>query len=238
MWLWLELQPITTNPLAEHFQCAFMAAAASSSALLHLPSLSFGFHTFPKLQSISFQVRKAPPPSLYKYPTSASSSSPNPSSWDSEEQRWLREEQRWLREEQRWIREEQRWNSERESLLREIADLKLQVEALQLEKQMPSAPLLTDAVSNLASILQALRESEANLAATAGRIGDSGSAARPFLLEQGEVKDMVVEEIKSQQGFGEVKVGEEEEKKKMRPSLRMGSEGEVVREMQVCMLQI
>ncbi|KAL5990495.1 hypothetical protein ACLOJK_011397 [Asimina triloba] len=212
---------------------AAAASASASSLLLHLSSPSSGLHASPKLHSIAFQVRKAPP-SLYKYPISASVSSPNPSSWDREEQRWLREEQRWLREEQRWIREEQRWNSERESLLREIADLKLRIEALQLEKQTPSALLVSDAASNLATILQALKESEANLAAMAGQIAESGSAARPLLLEQGEVKEMVVEEIKVRESVGKLKVEEEEvkKKKKKKPSLRMGSEGEVVREMQ------
>lgn len=218
----------------EHLPCAFMAAAtATAAASLLLPSpLSFGFQTSPKLYSIGFHVRRAPS-SPYKYPISASLSSPNSSSWDREEQRWLREEQRWLREEQRWIRDEQRWNSERESLLREIAELKLRIQALELEKQKFSASLVTDAVSNLASILQALKESEANLAATAGRIAESGSGAGPLLLEQEEVKEMILEEIKVPESVG--KVEEEEEKK---PSLRIGSEGEGVREMQVCMLQI
>lgn len=211
----------------------------ASSLLLHLPPLpSHLFHgsqTPSQSNSISFQIRRNPNP-RFKTPISASSSSSsNPSSsWEREEIRWLREEQRWIREEQRWLREESRWNSDREALLREIATLKLQIEALEREKSTPSSPSISDAISNLASILQALKESEAKSKSEPRWIAESGSGAGRMLLEEGEVKEMVVEEIRVSESVEEVK--KEEEKKKRKVALRKGSEGEDVQAMQVCVL--
>ncbi|KAG1361848.1 protein disulfide isomerase pTAC5, chloroplastic [Cocos nucifera] len=94
-----------------------------------------------------FGVRRNPKPSSSpKFPIiSAAASDP---SWEREEARWLREEQRWLREEQRWLREESRWNAERESLLREVAALRLRIEALDREAVLRAAvdplPLLAE----------------------------------------------------------------------------------------------
>ncbi|XP_058094663.1 protein disulfide isomerase pTAC5, chloroplastic [Magnolia sinica] len=200
---------------------------AASSLPLHVPPLSRGFQTSPKSSSITFQIRRNSN-SLYKNPISASLSSSNPSSsssWEREEIRWLREEQRWLREEKRWIREESRWNSDRESLLREIAALKLRIEALEREKSLPTSSI-SDAVSNLASILQALKESDVKSAVS--WIPESGSGPQPVLLEEGEVKEMVLEEIRVSESVGEVR--KEEGKKKA--TLRKGSEGKDVQEMQ------
>ncbi|XXG61956.1 hypothetical protein AAC387_Pa05g0426 [Persea americana] len=207
----------------------------ASSLLLHFPPLPshlfHGFQTSSQSNSISFQTRRNPN-RRFKSPISASSSSNPSSSWEREEIRWLREEQRWIREEQRWLREESRWNSDREALLREIAALKLQIEALEREKSTPPSPSpsISDAISNLASILQALKESEAKSKSEPRRIAESGSGAGRMLLEEGEVKEMVLEEIRVSESVEEVKKEEEEKKRKV--ALRKGSEGEDVQAMQ------
>ncbi|KAI0513983.1 hypothetical protein KFK09_010015 [Dendrobium nobile] len=137
------------------------------------------------------------------------------SSWEQEEKRWLREEQRWLREEQRWLREECRWSSEREALLREIAALRLRIDALEGERSP-----LADAV-------------EAVLVAAKERRLIAG--AEKIIVEEDVVKEMVHEGIRVPEEEGE-KEGLKENKvvneKKERKTLRMGSEGEDVREMQ------
>lgn len=127
------------------------------------------------------------------------------------------------------MREESRWNSEREALLREIAALKLRIEALEREKSSSSSSI-PDAISNLASILQALKGSEPESGSGSGRIAEGGSGARPMLLEEGEVKEMVLEEIRIS------KRGEKLKEEKKKAALRKGSEGDDVRAMQVCVL--
>lgn len=89
-----------------------------------------------------------------------------------EESRWLREEQRWLREEQRWLREEQRWARDRDSLLRQIADLKLKIQALQ-------AGASSDTIAGL---LQTLKEKN--------QIAETGSSSRALDLEDEDVKEV------------------------------------------------
>lgn len=89
-----------------------------------------------------------------------------------EESRWLREEQRWLREEQRWLREEQRWARDRDSLLRQIADLNLKIQALQ-------AGASSDTIAGL---LQTLKEKN--------QIAETGSSSRALDLEDEDVKEV------------------------------------------------
>ncbi|KAK8556260.1 hypothetical protein V6N12_002670 [Hibiscus sabdariffa] len=140
------------------------------------------------------------------------SSSNNSSNFDREEARWLREEQRWLREEQRWLREEQRWVKEKESLLREISQLKLQIQALESRNSVHGASA-SETISRIGALLQVLKEKN--------RIAESGESAREMFLEEVEEKEVVVEEG--------VRVLE---KKIERKALRVGSEGDQVREMQ------
>uniref|UniRef100_A0A2P2L238 Uncharacterized protein MANES_15G051900 n=1 Tax=Rhizophora mucronata TaxID=61149 RepID=A0A2P2L238_RHIMU len=129
----------------------------------------------------------------------------NPANDNSGEFFWLREEQRWLREEQRWIREEQRWLRERESLLAEIQSLKLRIQAL--EDRIPAQREIVLEERN--------------------RIVEGGSVASPIVLKLGEEKEVI--------GVLENKQEEEEKKKdNKRKPLRKGSEGEEVRELQVC----
>lgn len=147
------------------------------------------------------------------------SASSSPAGWEREEARWLREEQRWLREEQRWLRQESRWSSERDSLLREIDALRRKVEDLE---RRSSAPGLGSAVQVL------------------GRIAETGSGgARPMLLEEGEVKEMVAEEVRVSEcaGNGGDSAKKEETTAPSRRTLRVGSEGEDVRQMQVCLCE-
>nr|XP_004298010.2 PREDICTED: uncharacterized protein LOC101295804 isoform X2 [Fragaria vesca subsp. vesca] len=100
----------------------------------------------------------------------------------SEDSRWLREEQRWLREEQRWLREEQRWARERDSLLREIADLKLKLQALQ-------AGASSENIASIAGLLQSLKEKS--------QIAETGSSSIPLELEDKEFKEVfTVSEVK------------------------------------------
>ncbi|XP_043703515.1 protein disulfide isomerase pTAC5, chloroplastic [Telopea speciosissima] len=198
------------------------------------PSLLPRFHCPAKLNFSGFQLHRTSPYLLLRgSPISAtnSSSSSNPSNWEREEIRWLREEQRWLREEQRWIGEEARWDLERESLLREIADLKLRIQALERENSVQGASV-AETVANMASLLQVLKDADLKLkSARVNQITESGTGPAPMLLESEseEVKEMVVEEIRMLESNKEGKV---ETKKVKRKSLRKGSEGEDVRAMQ------
>ncbi|PKA52777.1 hypothetical protein AXF42_Ash001758 [Apostasia shenzhenica] len=102
------------------------------------PTLLAGRHQYSGQSNFpaQFMVRRNPNPSSSSFNTTiAAVASSSSSSWELEEQRWLREEQRWLREEQRWLREERRWSSERDALLREIAALRVRLEAL--ERELP-----------------------------------------------------------------------------------------------------
>nr|APA20112.1 putative type 1 membrane protein [Populus tomentosa] len=136
-------------------------------------------------------------------------------SFHREESLWLREEQRWLREEERWLREEKRWSRDRESLLAEIQSLKLQIEAL--ENRISVLQGGEDTVAKVGLLLQVLKDKNNN-----SLIAESGSSARPLVLEEN-----VVEEQK--EVIGRVL---EEKKEKERKTLRKGSEGEQVKEMQ------
>ncbi|XP_065028816.1 protein disulfide isomerase pTAC5, chloroplastic-like [Musa acuminata AAA Group] len=185
-------------------------------------SLLPGLHRPPAKSSFPFpfQPRKYPSPiprttSSPRSPIFASLSSSSSSSWEREEQRWLREEQRWLREEQRWLREESRWGAEREALLREIAALRLQIEAL--ERDRP--------------------ELEAMILAAPQNEGRSGAAPpRPALVEEAQVKEMVLEEVRLSEAVverrEEVVVEERQQQQIRRKTLRKGSEGEDVRTLQ------
>ncbi|MBA0813029.1 hypothetical protein Gohar_026918 [Gossypium harknessii] len=151
--------------------------------------------------------------------SSSSSSSHNSSNFDREETRWLREEQRWLREEQRWLREEQRWLKEKESLLWEISQLKLQIQALENRNSFHGASV-TETISRIGALLQVLKDKN--------RIAESGESARDMVFEEVKEKEVVVEE-----GVRVLeKKAKEVEKKIERKTLRAGSEGEQVREMQ------
>ncbi|KAL1078447.1 hypothetical protein V6Z11_D10G160800 [Gossypium hirsutum] len=151
--------------------------------------------------------------------SSSSSSSHNSSNFDREETRWLREEQRWLREEQRWLREEQRWLKEKESLLWEISQLKLQIQALENRNSFHGASV-TETISRIGALLQVLKDKN--------RIAESGESARDMVFEEVKEKEVVVEE-----GVRVLeKKAKEVEKKIERKTLRVGSEGEQVREMQ------
>ncbi|CAD5195003.1 unnamed protein product [Musa acuminata subsp. malaccensis] len=190
-------------------------------------SLLPGLHRPPAKSSFPFpfQPRKYPSPiprttSSPRSPIFASLSSSSSSSWEREEQRWLREEQRWLREEQRWLREESRWGAEREALLREIAALRLQIEAL--ERDRP--------------------ELEAMILAAPQNEGRSGAAPpRPALVEEAQVKEMVLEEVRVSEAVverrEEVVVEERQQQQIRRKTLRKGSEGEDVRTLQQEALQ-
>ncbi|XP_010241120.1 PREDICTED: uncharacterized protein LOC104585818 [Nelumbo nucifera] len=200
------------------------------------PVLSHGLRNLSKLKFTPFQIRKFSSLPLKRFPAFASSSSSNTSDWDREEIRWLREEQRWLREEQRWIREESRWNSEREALLREISELKLQIEALERQNSLQGASM-SETVANIASLLQTLKDAELN-SPKQHRIAESGSGPTPMLLglDSEKVKETVVEEVRVLESSKENKEEEKQEKVKEVRSLRMGSEGEDVQAMQEALL--
>ncbi|KAF3322230.1 putative peptidoglycan binding domain-containing protein [Carex littledalei] len=157
----------------------------------------------PRVKSKTFSQNSNPNIRLTRFTLLCSSSS----SWDTEETRWLREEQRWLREEQRWLREEARWREERERLLAEIGILRLKLEMVEKER-------LTDVEAVVAR-------------------------PRPVLVEKAEVKEMLLEETVKVEEAREVReVGVEEKReagKKKKPdkrTLRVGAEGEDVRDMQ------
>ena len=137
---------------------------------------------------------------------------------DREESLWLREEQRWLREEERWLREEKRWSRDRESLLAQIQSLKLQIEAL--ENRISVLQGGEDTVAKVGLLLQVLKDKNNN-----NLIAESGSSARPLVLEENVVEEQkeVIDRV----------LEEQKEKEKERKTLRKGSEGEQVKEMQV-----
>ncbi|KAK7391589.1 hypothetical protein VNO78_20006 [Psophocarpus tetragonolobus] len=144
---------------------------------------------------------------------------------DREEQRWLREEQRWLRDEQRWLREEQRWTRDRDQLLREIADLKLQIQALErrlLTRDLSSPASVSDAVANVTLLLQVLKDKNLVL--------QSGSSM--LNTEDEKQFEEVVQHEK------EVVVVEESAMVQKRNSLRKGSEGGEVLQMQEALLKL
>ncbi|XP_019428371.1 PREDICTED: uncharacterized protein LOC109336304 isoform X1 [Lupinus angustifolius] len=151
---------------------------------------------------------------------------------------WLREEQRWIREEQRWLREEQRWARERDSLLREIAELKLEVQALQ--RRVSSHEVSSDAVVNVKTLLQVLKEKNLVL--------DSESSVRRLVLEHNENENRKEEEPEEViEHEKEVVVIEESVSAssssssatvKKRTTLRKGSEGEQVQELQEALLKL
>lgn len=140
-----------------------------------------------------------------------------------------------MREEQRWIREEQRWEAERESLLNEIKALKLQIEELQHEGA-------NNSISNVTNLLHVLKK-EVN------QIAESGSSASPLVVEaaaavEDAVEVVVKEVVRVEEKVKEkevIKPAEEVKKKevtKKRTTLRVGSEGDQVQMMQVCLIQL
>lgn len=178
----------------------------------HPPFLHFNSRSFP---SKSFPLSPSPSKLFLCF-----SSSTNSSNFDREESRWLREEQRWLREEQRWLREEKRWLNEKEFLLRQISELKLQIQALENRNSVQGASV-SETISSIGALLQVLKEKN--------RIADSGESTSEMVLEEVKEKEVVVEE-----GVRVLARREKEEEKKIeRKALRVGSEGEQVREMQV-----
>ncbi|CAN1144514.1 Protein disulfide isomerase pTAC5, chloroplastic, partial [Linum perenne] len=157
----------------------------------------------------------------------ASSSSSNSTSSSNASDRdallWLREEQRWLREEQRWLREEQRWFRERDSLLTEIHSLKLRIQSLEERISVSGTDGVSEAAgANVAPLLQVLKERSL--------IPESGSSANPIVLEETKEEEKEAEEPEP------ALVVDVRREDKVRKALKMGSEGEEVREMQVCSL--
>lgn len=110
----------------------------------------------------------------------------------------------WEREEERWLREEQRWLREERRWLREEARWNSEREALLKE------------IAALTIRIQALEHQRPRSMVE--------PAPRAVLVEETEVKELVLEE--------DVSVPQVEMKKKI--ALRRGSEGDDVREMQVC----
>ncbi|KAL7145170.1 hypothetical protein ABFS83_07G062400 [Erythranthe nasuta] len=142
-----------------------------------------------------------------------------------EEARWLREEQRWLREEQRWLREESRWNAERQILLQEISSLKLKIQELQRLNSLQGLPV-SETVATIAKLMQVLKEGDS--AKSVNRIADSGTSAVPLPLmfesAKTEEEEVVVKEV--------INIPDTKKIVKKRATLRVGSEGDEVRELQ------
>ncbi|XVF65124.1 hypothetical protein PTKIN_Ptkin09bG0221700 [Pterospermum kingtungense] len=183
----------------------------------HPPPLNYSFPS--NSNSNAKPSSLSPSPSKLFICFSSSSPLNNSSNFDREEARWLREEQRWLREEQRWLREEQRWLNERDSLLRQISELKLQIQALENWNSVQGASV-SETISSIGALLQVLKEKN--------RIAENGESTREMVLEEVKEKEVVVEE----EGVRFLEKEKEVEKKIERKALRVGSEGDQVREMQ------
>lgn len=185
------------------------------------------------------------------------------SSWEREEARWLREEKRWLREEARWLKEEARWNAEREalqeqisSLREEIRDLQGQQQEITVLKEASSAPLtkLSSLMSQL--LLQSRKGVELDESSSSPPAQISIHSSRDFhttvrptnslessIFEgksaQKPELSVDLEDSKKQASSGKQVVKDiltsdpKEKKQKKRRTLKKGSEGEDVKEMQV-----
>lgn len=121
-----------------------------------------------------------------------------------------------------------RWRNEREALLGEIETLRNKIEELEKAK---------DRNLNVGGVLQVLRNE-------VSRIAERGSSAVPLVVESlNEVEAKVEDEDEEVEVKEVVRVFEREkvrddEMKKKRITLRKGSEGDDVRIMQVCFVQV
>ncbi|XP_015941065.1 protein disulfide isomerase pTAC5, chloroplastic [Arachis duranensis] len=206
----------------------------SSSASLPLPPLSLTTKSHSPLFSPKSPTLLLLLPSNNFSSLTCRCSTSSPSSSDREEQRWLREEKRWIREEQRWLREEQRWARERDALLREIAELRMQVQALE-RRLLAQEVSSSEAVPNVAALLQALKDKNLVLES-----GSNSQQQRLVLVEKKkEELDAEKEEEEVLEHEKEVVLIEDAAAKvEKRITLRMGSEGEQVREMQEALLKL
>ncbi|CAN0875521.1 Protein disulfide isomerase pTAC5, chloroplastic [Linum grandiflorum] len=190
---------------------------SSSSSFLNPIPLNPPRNNLPRFHLLQLSKSSISLSKSHVFYASSSSSSSNSNSSSSGSDRdallWLREEQRWLREEQRWLREEQRWFRERDSLLTEIQSLKLRIQALEDRISVSGTDGLHDPGANVGPLLQVLKETSL--------IPESGSSANPIVLE--ETKEEEEEET-----------GEE----KVRKALKMGNEGDEVREMQEALSEL
>ncbi|KAJ4759697.1 plastid transcriptionally active 5 [Rhynchospora pubera] len=135
---------------------------------------------------------------------------------------WEREEARWLREEQRWLREEQRWLREEARWREERERMLAEIAGLRMKLDMVEKERLGAVETTVVT------------------------RARPVLVENAEVKEMILEEVVKVEEVKEVVVEEKrevvveekrevEEGKKKQPerrSLRVGAEGDDVLAMQ------
>ncbi|KAI4369476.1 hypothetical protein MLD38_017914 [Melastoma candidum] len=160
--------------------------------------------------------RRPSPNPNYQVARSSSSGSSS-SEYNLEEQRWLREEQRWLREEQRWLREERRWNQEREVLLQEIARLKLELGAVELRARRVEGREVVGLLEEEKLVIE-----------------ESGVSVRPLVLDENKKLE---EPPKVEESVG----AKEETKKKTKKgskALRMGAEGDDVKELQEALMRL
>jgi hypothetical protein len=184
------------------------------------------------------------------------------SSWEREEARWLREEKRWLREEARWLKEEARWNAEREDLLAQILSLREELRSLQGQRQetnvlkeASSASLskLSTLMSQL--LLQSMKGVELDASSSSlpaqisihssrdfhttvrpansleSSIFEGKTAQKPELSV--DLEDSKKQTSSDKQAVKDIPTSDPKEKKKKRRTLKRGSEGEDVKEMQV-----
>ncbi|GER57112.1 hypothetical protein STAS_34903, partial [Striga asiatica] len=189
-------------------------------SFLHLPSLSNSPTAFlhkPHFKALVFR-HGSKSYTCFTYPPS----NQNPIS--GEESRWLREEQRWLREEQRWLREESRWNSERQALLQEISSLKLRIQELRRLNSVQGGTSASDTIANIAKLLQVLKEGDSGK--IVNRIAEGGESTVPLVFETTKKEEeVVIKEV--------ISIPDKKEIAKTRVTLRKGSEGDQVRDMQV-----
>ncbi|GER53736.1 plastid transcriptionally active 5 [Striga asiatica] len=194
-------------------------------SFLHLPSLSNSPTAFlhkPHFKALVFR-HGSKSYTCFTYPPS----NQNPIS--GEESRWLREEQRWLREEQRWLREESRWNSERQALLQEISSLKLRIQELRRLNSVQGGTSASDTIANIAKLLQVLKEGDSGK--IVNRIAEGGESTVPLVFETTKKEEeVVIKEV--------ISIPDKKEIAKTRVTLRKGSEGDQVRDMQEALMKL
>ncbi|XP_009374619.2 protein disulfide isomerase pTAC5, chloroplastic isoform X2 [Pyrus x bretschneideri] len=209
-----------------------MSAASSLVLFLHPPPppppppLLPRRHHYYTLSPLSLSFKSLKPPNTICFSSNSSHDA-------AEESRWLREEQRWLREEQRWLREEQRWARDRDALLREIAELKLKIQALERQGGLGGGASVvseSDTIASVAGLLQMLKEK--NL------IAETGSSSKPLELNHQEIQEIQEIQEKEVIAVSEVKQEEKKTRRRSRSALRKGLEGEEVRAMQEALLKL
>ncbi|XP_057853532.2 protein disulfide isomerase pTAC5, chloroplastic isoform X2 [Cryptomeria japonica] len=154
--------------------------------------------------------------------------------WKREEERWVREEQRWLREEARWLREEARLRAQVHALQSQISSLTRQLQLLQ--HFPPTSPHfnasgvdLQDQISS-SSDLQAQISSRSDLQDQISSLSDLQAKISSLSDLQDQISSPSSTITTTSLSYNSSNININKNKK--RNTLKLGSRGEAVKEMQ------